>query len=132
MLRKQSYGLAMADLRSEGAGTTSTMTVHEPIRVIVDDQDDGRHARIRGVLDVFSSPLLATRALAGLPDDTRALLLDLKDVSFVDSAGVSALVKLRQEARTRAIEVRARLGGAQHTINTTVVDLLRRVLPCDD
>lgn len=108
------------------------MAAHEPIRVIVDDQDDGRHAKIRGVLDVFSSPALATRTLAGLPEHTRALLIDLKDVSFVDSAGVSALVRLRQEATSRAVEVRARLGGAQHTINATVVELLRRVLPCDD
>jgi anti-anti-sigma factor len=121
----------MTDLRTESAGTSST-TAHEPIRVIVDDQDDGRHAKVRGVLDVFSSPMLAKRALAGLPDQTRALLLDLKDVSFVDSAGVSALVRLRQEAKSRAIDVRARLGGAQHTINETVVELLRRVLPCDD
>ena len=126
----------MTDLRSDspsdGAGTTPTMAAHEPIRVIVDDQDDGRHARIRGVLDVFSSPALATRALAGLPEHTRALWIDLKDVSFVDSAGVSALVKLRQEATSRAVDVRARFGDAQQTINSTVVELLRRVLPCDD
>jgi anti-anti-sigma factor len=126
----------MTDLRSDSvsksAGTTSTMTVHEPIRVIVDDQDDGRHAKLRGVLDVFSSPVLPTRALAGLPEHTRALFVDLKDVSFVDSAGVSALVKLRQEAKSRAVEVRARLGDAQLTINSTIVELLRRVLPCDD
>jgi hypothetical protein len=53
-------------------------------------------------------------------------------VSFVDSAGVSALVRLQQEAKGRAVEVRARFGGAQHTINATVVDVLRRVLSVDD
>src|SRR5436190_22671556 len=47
------------------SGMARTME-HEPIQVDVDDDDDGRRARIRGVLDVFSSPVLAARALAGL------------------------------------------------------------------
>ena len=109
----------------------STME-HEPIQVDVADGQDGRRARVRGVLDVFSSPALATRALAGLPDETRKLIIDLRDVSFVDSAGISALVRLRQEATSRAVEVRARLGNAQETVNKTVIDVLRRVLPCED
>jgi len=105
---------------------------HEPILVTVDDNNGDRLAKVRGVLDVFSSPVLATRALAGLPDQTRALLIDLRDVSFVDSAGVSALVRLQQQAKARAVDVHARLGGAQDKINSTVVEVLRRVLPCDD
>ena len=78
------------------------------------------------------SPALAARVLANLPGETRQLLIDLRDVRFVDSAGVSALVRLRQEGRARAVDVRARLGGAQTQINSTVVELLQRVLPCDD
>jgi anti-anti-sigma factor len=109
------------------------MMVDHEIRIDVDDSVDGdRLARVRGVLDVFSSPALAANALANLPDKTRDLIIDLRDVSFVDSAGVSALVRLQQEAKGRAVEVRARLGGAQHTINATVVDVLRRVLSIDD
>jgi anti-anti-sigma factor len=105
---------------------------HEPIHVDVADDDDVRRARIWGVLDVFSSPALVARALAGLPDETRNLLIDLRDVSFVDSAGISALVRLRQEATSRAVVVQARLGKAQETVNQTVIDVLRRVLPCED
>jgi anti-anti-sigma factor len=108
------------------------MLQHE-VSIDVDDSDEGdRLAKVRGVLDVFSSPALATRALANLPRQTRELVIDLRDVSFVDSAGVSALVRLQQEARTRAVKVRARLGDAQTTMNATVVDVLRRVLPVDD
>ncbi len=106
--------------------------MHEQIQVDVDDQERGRLAKVRGALDVFSSPVLAARALAGLPEQTKELLIDLRDVSFVDSAGVSAIVRLQQEAKTRAVSVRARLGDAQHSINGTVVDVLRRVLPVDD
>jgi anti-anti-sigma factor len=108
------------------------MVQHE-VRIEVKDSDDGdRLARVRGVLDVFSSPALAKRALANLPTKTHDLVIDLRDVSFVDSAGVSALVRLQQEARSRAVEVRARLGNAQHSINATAIDVLRRVIPIDD
>jgi anti-anti-sigma factor len=107
--------------------------IHEPVEITLDDdEDEGRLARVKGVLDVFTSPTLATRALAGLPDHTRALVIDLREVSFVDSAGISALVRLRQEAKSRAIDVHARLGGASKRMNATVVDVVRRVLPCDD
>jgi hypothetical protein len=41
-------------------------------------------------------------------------------------------VRLQQEARARAVKVRARLGDAQTSMNATVVDVLRRVLPVDD
>jgi anti-anti-sigma factor len=105
---------------------------HPPVEVTVDDSGGRRLAHVRGVLDVFSSSGLPTRALAGIPEQTRALLVDLGGVSFVDSAGVSALVKLRQECKARALDVRAHFGGAQQRINTTIVDVLRRVMPCDD
>jgi anti-anti-sigma factor len=106
---------------------------HEPVQIdLVDEESKGRRATVHGVLDVFSSPTLARRVLAGLPDKTREVVLDLRDVSFVDSAGVSALVRLRQQGAARTIEVRARLGDAQTKMNSTVVELLRRVLPIDD
>ena len=106
--------------------------VHESISVIVDDSDDSRFAKVRGTLDVFTSPALVGRALAGLPDEVRALIVDLGDVSFVDSAGVSALVRLKQTAQSRAVDMHARFGNAKYTMHSTIVDVLRRVLPCDD
>ncbi len=104
----------------------------ERIRVTVDDRDGQRRARVLGDLDVFSSQTLVAHALTGLPDTTTLLVIDLRDVSFVDSAGVSALVKLHREATSRAIDVRALLGGARRSINPTIVDVLQRVMRCDD
>jgi anti-anti-sigma factor len=108
--------------------------IHEPVQITLDDSDaeSGRLAKVKGVLDVFTSPTLAARALAGLPEQTRSLVIDLRDVSFVDSAGVSALVRLQQEAHSRALDVHARLGGASKRMNATIVEVVRRVLPCDD
>jgi anti-anti-sigma regulatory factor len=104
----------------------------EAIVVHVDDRPTRRLARVRGSLDVFSSALLAGRTLAGIPDTARALVLDLDEVVFVDSAGISALVRLRREAGARAIEVSARLGRARSRLNGTIVELVQRVLPCEE
>ena len=40
------------------------------------DTEDERRARVDGALDVFSSPLLAVRALAGLPETAKSLIID--------------------------------------------------------
>jgi anti-anti-sigma factor len=105
---------------------------HAAIHVDIEDVADERFARVDGALDVFSSPMLTSRALASLPETSRSLFIDLRDVSFVDSAGVSALVKLRREATARGVDVRACIGDAESRIHATMVDVLRRVLPCDD
>jgi anti-anti-sigma factor len=106
---------------------------HDSVQIdLADEESEGRRATVHGALDVFSSATLARRVFAGLPERTHEIVVDLRDVSFVDSAGVSALVRLRQQGAGRAVEVRACLGDAQHRINSTVVELLRRVLPCVD
>src|SRR3954447_5617670 len=102
------------------------------MHISVDDGPDERVAEVSGALDVFSSAMLPMRALAGLPETARSIVIDLREVSFVDSAGVSALKKVGHDAQARALEVHALIGGAQSRINTTVVDVIRRVLPCDD
>ena len=64
----------------------------------------------------------------GGPQQNPAVLVSLPEsqevMDYEDFPG-------RMEA-VNAVEVRARFGGAQHTINATVVDVLRRVLSVDD
>src|SRR5262249_18336306 len=97
------------DWRSPAKGRTRIMAGHSMSVVVDDEKATERRAEVRGSIDVFSSAMLPVRALAGLPDTARSLVIDLREVSFVDSAGVSALVKLRREAHTRAVDVRARI-----------------------
>jgi anti-anti-sigma factor len=105
--------------------------IHPPAEVRVDDQPGVRVAEVSGVLDVFSAGVVGARILAGLPADSTELVLDLASVEFMDSAGVSALVRLREHARVRDLDVHARLGSAPH-MNPTVCAVLRRVLTCDE
>lgn len=97
----------------------------------VSDGGGVRTASLGGVLDVYSAPVLGPRVMAGLPADAHELVIDLSDLAFMDSAGVSALVRLREQTRARSMVLHARLGD--HTrLNPTVCSVLRRVLPCDE
>jgi ABC-type transporter Mla MlaB component len=101
------------------------------VDVLVDDRGSVRLVELRGPLDVFSSSVVGTRVFAGMTSETTVLVLELGGIECIDSAGVSALVRLHEHARLRDLEVHARLGGAPH-INPTVISVLRRVFICDD
>jgi anti-anti-sigma factor len=104
---------------------------HPSAEVVVVDRFGVRAASVSGVLDVFSAGVVGARVLASLPADTHEIVLDLDGIEFMDSAGVSALVRLREHARHRSLEIHARLGRAPH-LNPTVLAVLHRVLDLDD
>ncbi|MET1001271.1 MAG: STAS domain-containing protein [Acidimicrobiia bacterium] len=104
---------------------------HPVVHIEVEDEPGVRNCIFSGALDVFSASIVGARALAGLPADAKELVLQLRDLEFMDSAGISALVRLRDQARARGAEVHAQLGRAPH-INQTVVAVIRRVLVVDD
>jgi anti-sigma B factor antagonist len=56
---------------------------------------------LSGELDVVSAPKLARCLDAVLAQTHRRVLLDLGDLKFVDSAGVSALIKAKRDAEAR-------------------------------
>jgi hypothetical protein len=101
------------------------------VDVIVDDRVGVRVAEVRGVLNVFSASVVGGKILAGLPSDARELVLELDGIESMDSAGVSALVRLNEHARQRDLIVHAHLGSTS-TLNPTVVSVLRRVFVVDD
>jgi anti-sigma B factor antagonist len=97
----------------------------------IDRSDGVRIVTVSGVVDVFNAGALQRDALAGLADAPREIVLDLEAVSFLDSAGISAIVKLVREFRSQSIPMRASLGD-DSPLSATVVDLLRQVVPFDD
>jgi stage II sporulation protein AA (anti-sigma F factor antagonist) len=64
------------------------------------------YARVDGPLDVAASDSFGQRLHALLGAGCRALILDLSGVQFVDSAGVRALLRLRDEAEQRSAWLR--------------------------
>ncbi len=104
--------------------------MHEMTQIDLADEEGQRVAVLSGSLDVFTSSMLSARVLAGLPDDAHDLVLDLHALEFVDSAGISALARLRSAGRSRAIDVRGHIGD-DCALHETVQSVVRRVLPCD-
>lgn len=64
----------------------------------------------RGELDLASSPALAGALAAGAGED---VLLDLRDVSFIDSSGISAVLEGWRIAREGAGQLRVVAGPPQ-------------------
>ena len=54
---------------------------------------------VRGDLDLASAPRLRTAALDELLAGCRRLVLDLRDLEFIDSVGLGMIVAIRKRAR---------------------------------
>jgi len=61
---------------------------------------------LAGRLDAFHAPELREALAAELDDARTRLVVDLEDVSFVDSSGIAALVRAMKAARQKGGDVR--------------------------
>jgi anti-sigma B factor antagonist len=66
-----------------------------------------------GELDLASAPELERRLQEILAESPRRLLLDLDELTFVDSAGVSVLIRAKKEAEANGCRVVLRRATAQ-------------------
>lgn len=73
----------------------------------IDRRDDDRGAVLAlfGVLDTVSAPELERHLGEVLAEPHARVMLDLNGLSFVDSAGVSVLIKAKQTAETNGREL---------------------------
>lgn len=55
--------------------------------------------RISGAIDVQSRDAMLTAGRSALESDAPSLVLDMADVSFMDSTGIGALVELSNDAQ---------------------------------
>ncbi|WP_051852554.1 STAS domain-containing protein [Streptomyces aureocirculatus] len=54
--------------------------------------------RLKGELDLEGVPLLTETAGSGLETGGRTVVLDCQDITFCDSSGLNALLRLREQA----------------------------------
>ena len=69
------------------------------------DDDRGAVLVLSGELDTVSAPELQRRLDEVLAQPHARVMLDLNGLSFVDSAGVSVLIKAKQTAETNGREL---------------------------
>lgn len=61
--------------------------------------------RVSGAIDIQSREALITAGRAALDGNSGALVLDLADVTFMDSTGIGALVELGHDAEDAGAEL---------------------------
>jgi anti-anti-sigma factor len=74
--------------------------------------DDVGVIRIRGEVDSTEAPSLDDAAMDLLGDGARSLVIDCRDIAFIDSAGLQVLVRAHQEAHAHGGTVTVRRPSA--------------------
>jgi len=87
---------------------------------------------VTGDLDLASSGELAERAQALIPDSGRSLVIDFSGVGFCDSAGIRALLTVRQAAERVGCELRLTGVRDRHVRWVLHVTALDTVIPVDE
>jgi anti-sigma B factor antagonist len=74
------------------------------LEITVDDEEEGTVVRLRGHINIDSSPALRDRLLARLRGQApTALTIDLAQVPYIDSSGIATLIEALKIARNRQI-----------------------------
>jgi anti-sigma B factor antagonist len=69
------------------------------------ERQDGACVAVAGEVDAYTAPRMLAELLAALETDAR-LTVDLAGVTFMDSQGLAALLRARQEAERRGGQLR--------------------------
>jgi anti-sigma B factor antagonist len=92
------------------------------LAVDIDERGDALVATVRGVIDLLSTGPLQEQLNTALSHGATRLVLDLAEVTFVDSTGLGLLVSLQRRTRgaggwLRLVNPRPQLGRMLHTTN---------------
>ena len=85
------------------------------------------HVVVAGELDIASCPQL-DREVRGAPDDIGTIVLDLREVTFMDSSGLGAIVGQHKRARERGFRFAVAVDGAAAVERILVLAQLTQVL----
>jgi anti-sigma B factor antagonist len=89
------------------------MSVGEHLRVAVRHRADTAVVHLDGELDLASGPLFESELRRAEVAGAGALVLDLRDLQFIDSAGLRLIVSAHAQARERGQEFAVTRGPEQ-------------------
>ena len=82
--------------------TRAMVNATEGLEITAQQRDEGSVLRLRGRLSIDSSPALRDRLLAMLrAGSPAAVIIDLADVTYIDSSGIATLIEGLKIARMR-------------------------------
>jgi len=83
-----------------------------PLAVAVDDRDGVFVVHADGEVDLSTAPLLDGALDAGLASGRRTVVVDLRQVSFIDCTGIGLLTQARCRAHRQGVRLHIRAGRA--------------------
>jgi anti-sigma B factor antagonist len=78
----------------------------ELARLSLESQGDIELAHVAGEVDASNVDELSERLLAAVPNDARALVIDLRETSYIDSSGISLIFDAAARLKNRRQELR--------------------------
>lgn len=78
----------------------------ELARLSLESDGDVELARVAGEVDASNVDQLSEKLLAAVPQDARALVLDLSETSYIDSSGIGLIFDAAARLRNRRQELR--------------------------
>lgn len=70
-----------------------------PITIVAEDRGGWRVLHVRGELDVETAPVLREACSDAISDGHTSLIINLADVPFIDSSGLSMLISAQRVVR---------------------------------
>jgi anti-sigma B factor antagonist len=64
----------------------------EELEITVSEQDGSAVVAVAGEIDVYTSPILQERLVEVIRDGSSSIVLDLSEVTFLDSTGLGVLI----------------------------------------
>jgi anti-sigma B factor antagonist len=96
----------------------------EDLGLKVEDTEAGHIVHVRGELDLASAPLLSEALARTTADGVRPVILDLSEVTFIDSSALRALVLAGRElsGRGRVLQIGPRSAMVTRVLSMTSLD----------
>jgi anti-sigma B factor antagonist len=90
---------------------------------LVEDPGDSRRLVVQGELDMSTAPKLNGELIRAFRDESAQVVLDLRDISFIDSMGLGVLVSAKQRAKAAGVSMKFRLPDGPARFAFTVTGL---------
>jgi anti-anti-sigma factor len=97
------------------------MEIEQPLSISIELVDDHAEVFVAGELDAMTSPVLDDALAALAAKKIAAVIVDVREVSFVDSSGLMAILKGREmlHGLGGGLEVRGATGVVERVIDMT-------------
>src|SRR2546421_5903813 len=107
--------------------------MEKPFNIQVSEQETAARVRLSGEIDLAAVEAIET-ALLPLEERYRTVIVDLRDVTFLDSTGLRAIVSADARARKNGLDLRIVRGpeGVQKILYLAGLDKILPLIDPDD